>query len=90
MLQVLTCIAFEEIGVFLEVGTSFPPFSADHQRHMTAPHGVDVYLGAPCLLGNLNVTLQQTEKNKEALKFYFEGFVEDRSLRHPFTQCKDP
>ena len=80
MLRVLTCTDFEGIGVFLEVGTSFPPFFADHQRHTTVPHSEAECLGAPCLLGNSIATLQKTKKEKEVFKFFFEGFVEDRSL----------
>ena len=72
MLRVLTCIVFEEIGVFREVGTSFPPFFADRQRHMTAPHNEAECLAVRCLLGNSSATLQKTQKEKEAITFYIE------------------
>ena len=72
MLRVLTCIDFEEIGVFLEAGTSFPPFSAYHQRHMTVPHNEAECLAVRCLLDNSSATLQKTQKEKEAFTVYFE------------------
>ena len=90
MLRVLTCIDFEEIGVFLEAGTSFPPFSAYHQRHMTVPHNE-----AECLAVRSFWVIQvrpfrRHKKKRRLLHFTLKGFVEDRFLRHSSTQCEDP